>query len=444
MLTRAVDPIISEVFAALDTALGGETAPLGVAVSGGGDSMALLHLADAWATARGRALEVATVDHGLRAESAAEARLVGGAAGALGRPHEALEWRGWAGRGNLQAEARAARRRLLSAWAARRGLAAIALGHTMDDQAETVLLRLGRGAGVDGLSAMAARAEAAGAIWLRPLLGIRRAALRDWLRGRGVAWIEDPSNEDMRFDRVRARRSLSALAPLGVTAEGLSATAERMRGAREALDHGAAALAAKAAQWGACGELRLALPPLRAAPRELARRLLRSGLTRAAGAEYGPRAEAEAQLMNAMFAYKLGGGRSLHGCLIRPDGPLHVVISREEAAVDAAPAPLGAEGLIWDGRFLVAITPSADDECDAAVAPLGEAGARRLAELSGAGLWRAPQHWAAAPRAARLTTPALWRGGKLKAAPLAEYGAGATARFMAAGDGWPAACGAGG
>ncbi|WP_340109090.1 tRNA lysidine(34) synthetase TilS [Pikeienuella sp. HZG-20] len=424
------DIVAAESFAALDKALVGASRPLGVAVSGGGDSMALLHLADRWARARGHALEVATVDHGLRAESAAEARLVGGVAGALGRRHEILEWRGWAGHGNLQAEARKARQRLLSDWAARRGLAAIALGHTMDDQAETVILRLGRGSGVDGLSAMAARAEAMGATWIRPLLGVRRAALRAWLRAADAPWIEDPSNEDARFDRVRARRSLSALAPLGVTAEGLAATAARMRGARDALDHAVASLAAEAARWGVCGDLHLTLAPLRAAPRELARRLLRAGLTRAAGADYGPRAESEAQLLDAMLSRRLGGGRSLHGCLIRPDGPLRVVISREAAAVDPTPAPLSADGTIWDGRFLVAGEDAAE------IAPLGEAGARRLAELSGAGLWRAPKHWEAAPRAARLTTPALWREGALAAAPIAGYGERANARFIVADEGW--------
>ncbi|MFV0474675.1 MAG: tRNA lysidine(34) synthetase TilS [Pikeienuella sp.] len=430
----SADPIFAEIAAALDAGLGGVEGALGLAVSGGGDSVALLHLAALWA--RGRALEVATVDHGLRPESAAEARAVAEAAAALGFRHETLAWRGWRGDGNLQAEAREARRRLLGEWARRRGLAAVALGHSMDDQAETVILRLGRGAGVDGLSAMAARSEAEGTVWLRPLLGVGRAALRAWLEARGIGWAEDPSNEDPRFDRVRARRALGALAPLGVTAEGLSATAERMRGAREALDQSAATLAAAAAEWGPCGELRLAIAPLRDAPRELSRRLLRAGLTCASGASYGPRAEMEAQLLSAMLSRRLGGGRSLHGCLIRPDGPSHVVIAREAAAVDPAPAPLTAEGLVWDGRFAVA--PDRDAAAEDRVAALGEAGALRLSALAEAGIWRAPPHWAAAPRAARITTPALWRGADLAAAPVAGYGRAATARFLGADAGWPA------
>lgn len=427
------DACLKETLAALDAAPGAGGA-VGLAVSGGGDSVALLHLADTWAQARGRALEVATVDHGLRPESAAEAKAVAAAAHMLGWRHETLEWRGWAGRGNLQAEARAARKKLLSGWASRRRLSAVALGHTMDDQAETVLMRLGRGAGVDGLSAMAAVNEADGVLWLRPLLGLRRTALREWLRARGFDWIDDPGNEDPRFERVRARRALVALSPLGVTAEGLSATADRMRGARGALDHGVAALAAEAARWGACGELHVALAPLRTAPRELARRLLRAGLVRASGAGYGPRAGAEAQLLTAILAWRLGGGRSLHGCLIRPEGPGHVVISREAAAVDPAPTPLADGGMIWDGRFFVA--PSGDDSggADDLIAPLGASGALRLAELAGTGEWRAPDHWRRAPESARLTTPALWRRRKLAAAPIAGWGSGLTARL--AGEGW--------
>ncbi|MFN3260410.1 MAG: tRNA lysidine(34) synthetase TilS [Pikeienuella sp.] len=424
-------PVLSEVAEALDALLAGAAPRLGLAVSGGGDSMALMHAAADWAKARGAALSVATVDHGLRPDSAEEAAFVARDAAALSLPHETILWEGRGAAGNLQAAARAARRRLLSAWAAREGLDAVALGHTMDDQAETVLMRLARGSGVDGLSAMAARTEAEGAIWLRPLLGLRRADLRAFLEARGAGWVEDPSNEDLRFDRVRARRSLEALDPLGLTAEGLSSTAARMRSAREALDHAAAALAEEAAREGACGEMRLAVAPLRAAPTELSRRLLRAALARVSGAEYGARAEAEAALMSAILSWRLGGGRSLHGCLIRPDGPSHVMLAREAAAVDPAPASLPEGGAIWDGRFFLAARAGENG----LVAPLGEAGARRLTEMAATGEWRAPAHWRAAPQAARITTPALWRGEALAAAPLAGWGEGLTARR--AGAGWP-------
>lgn len=436
----AAAPIDAEeaVFEALDAIWAGGRAPtLGVAVSGGGDSVALLHLAALWARARGVRLEAATVDHGLRQAAAAEAAQAAAAARALGLRAEILRWTDWNGRGNLQAEAREARRRLLGAWAGRRRLSAVALGHTMDDQAETVLLRLGRGAGVDGLSAIAPLIRGAGVDWARPLLGLRRADLRAWLRARGVAWVDDPSNEDGRFDRVRAREALGVLAGIGVTARGLASTAGHMRAAREALDHGAATLAKTAAVWGPCGDLRLALAPLRAAPQELARRLLRAGLTRVAGAEYGPRGEAENRLLIAMLGLRLGGGRSLHGCLVRPCGPGHAVVTREPAALPArAPASLDA---LWDGRFR--LTLDARDGATAApdravrIGPLGPEGAVALRARRERGEWMPPTAWTAAPRAARLSTPALWRGEALEAAPLAGFGAGLSARFAPDGGG---------
>lgn len=419
-------------FAALDALA--PAGALGLAVSGGGDSTAMMLLAHDWAAARGRRIEIACVDHGLRAESAAEAAGVMVRARALGHDVETLRWLEWDGRGNMQAAARAARRRLLSDWAKRRGLAAVALAHTMEDQAETVLMRLARGAGVDGLSAMAARTEGEGIVWLRPLLDARRADLRAWLAARGETWVDDPTNDDPRYDRIRARRALAGLGELGLDSPTLAGVAARMGEAREALDAGAADLATRAARWGLCGELRLDLGQLRAAPVELSRRLLRAGLTRVAGAEYGPRGEAEGHLLTAMLGLKLGGGRSLHGCLIRPDGPTGAVISREVAAVDPAPLSLNADGALWDNRFRIQPCAPLDD---AHVAPLGEAGARRLKQLAETGAWRAPDGWRAAPRSAQLATPALWRREALTSAPVAGYGDALTAEFAPRGGDWP-------
>ena len=128
-----------------------------VAVSGGGDSMALLHVAQAWGRAQGKAVSALTVDHGLRDEAATEAARVAEICADFGVAHRTLDWPDWDGQGNLSAAARAARYDLIGQWAARHGLAGVALGHTADDVAETLLMRMARRAGVDGLAATATR-----------------------------------------------------------------------------------------------------------------------------------------------------------------------------------------------------------------------------------------------------------------------------------------------
>lgn len=194
--------------------------PLVVAVSGGGDSMALLsacHEVVSGGTLPPRRLLAATVDHGLRRGSAAEAREVGALCAALGLEHRILSWTGDKPATGLQAAARLARYRLLAEFAGRAGAVGIATAHTLDDQEETVAMRAGRGdrePGARGLAGMAPATLFDRSCWiLRPFLGIRRDDLRRWLSGRRIGWIEDPSNEDERFERVRVRRQGCAAAP---------------------------------------------------------------------------------------------------------------------------------------------------------------------------------------------------------------------------------------
>ncbi len=401
-------------FAALD-ALRPEGA-LGLAVSGGGDSLALMLLAAEWGAARGERLAVASVDHGLRPEAAAEAAGVVARAGALGLPAAVLRWEGWDGRGNLQAAAREARTALLAGWAAREGLAAVALGHTLDDQAETVLLRLARGSGVDGLSGMAPATRREGVTWLRPLLGLRRDALRAWLVARGETWVDDPSNDDPSFDRVTARRALAAL---GLDAACLADTADRMRRARAALDAQTDALWAGAARWGAAGALRLDRAALVAAPDEIALRLLARALSAVSGAPLRPRLAALESLLQAARDAALGSGRTLHGCLVWDAGAVVALAREPVAATQALRAPLSA---LWDGRWRVCADAAGE------VRALGPAGEAALAAARRDG-WRPAAAWTRAPRPARLASPALWVGDRLACAPVAGFGAGLAARL---------------
>ena len=165
---------------------------IAVAVSGGPDSLALAILLDRWARRRGGRAIALTVDHGLREESAAEARRVGRWMRGRGIAHHILVWRGRKPKHGVQAAARDARYALLESWCRRHAILHLALAHHRDDQIETFLMRLGRGSGLDGLAAMPAIAERGGVRLLRPLLDIDKARLVASLAAMGQGWIEDP------------------------------------------------------------------------------------------------------------------------------------------------------------------------------------------------------------------------------------------------------------
>lgn len=346
---------------------------IGVAVSGGSDSTALMHLAAGWAASRGVSVFAVTVDHGLRTESAAEAAKVRAQAEALGVAHATIRWSGWDGQGNLQDAARRARRRLLWFWS--RGLDHILLGHTMEDQAETVLRNLARGSGVAGLSGMAERVllpvpdrpeaapDFAGHVppatsertagtdhrphLLRPLLDMRRQDLRDWLSARGITWSDDPSNDDPRFDRVRARRALAEGAALGLTVEGLAETARRQRRARNALERRArdAALEITQVQHGD-----VIFDPARLAEfdDETRLHLVAHALRWVSSSEHRPRMSA---LEGALEGAIAGRAATLHGCVIRPCGE-GLRVCREWNAV--VPLTIEIDGSTrWDRRWRI-------------------------------------------------------------------------------------------
>ncbi len=358
---------------------------LGLAVSGGGDSLAMLSLA----VSTGLRCHAVTVDHGLRDGSAAEATEVARICATMGVPHDILRWH-WDGQGNLMDAARRARRRMIADWAQSRGIGTVALGHTRDDVAETFLMRLARGAGLDGLAAMRAT-WVEGIEWRRPLLHIGREELRQHLRAKGMAWIDDPSNDNTRFDRVRARQALTAL-PLGLTAERLADVAAHLADARAALD----SVTLTAAQNHARvigGDI--VIDP-QGIPPEILRRLVLRAIAWVAPSDYGPRGEA---LAHAMATLAAGKGTTLHGCQLRPtrDGWR---ILRELGAV---PAPVAA--LSWDcWQMEGPITP------DHRIGALDE-GIALCPDWRDTGM----------PRRSLVASPAVWLGSRLVAAPLAGF-----------------------
>ncbi|MFS8037463.1 tRNA lysidine(34) synthetase TilS [Xanthobacter sp. AM11] len=249
-----------------------------IAVSGGPDSTALLHLAARWRALRadGPALFAATVDHGLRAASTGEAEAVGHAASRLRIPHHTLAWSGAKPERGIQEAARDARYGLLAAAARETGATALALAHTLDDQAETVLFRLARGSGLSGLAGMQGASVRDGLVLLRPFLAVPKARLVATLQRDGITFVQDPSNQDARFARPRLRALAPALAVEGLDAGRLARLARRMARADAALE---AATDTAAARLGRAPEasgkpVTLDLEGFGALPEEIALRLL--------------------------------------------------------------------------------------------------------------------------------------------------------------------------
>ncbi len=357
-------------FARLIDALGPfETAPvLAVAVSGGADSLALCLLAGRWARLRGgRAIGV-TVDHGLRPEAVEAARQVGCWLSRHRIEHHILRWDGQKPVSGVQAAARTARYDLLGRWCAAQGILHLLLAHHCDDQAETVLMRLARGSGVDGLSAMAPIVATPRVRLLRPLLSVSHVRLMARLKEMGQPWIEDPSNANGAFERVRWRRLLPKLAVEGMDAPSLAESAARCARARHALEATATTLMVRAVRLDPAGFARIRSDLLADAAEDLALRVLGRVCRCVAGGDYPPRLERLERLWGEMLA-GLTGRRTFAGCVMVPDGQ-DVLICREAARVEP-PLPVSAgEKVFWDHRFSVTLGGRGEGR----IAALGRAG----------------------------------------------------------------------
>ena len=210
-----------------------------VGLSGGPDSMALTSLLSSWAQERGIEVHALIVDHGLRPESAAEARQVRGWIQSWPRVSaHILQWeQGSDAHSRIQEQARAARYEMTSAYCTAQGIGCLFLGHHQDDQAETFLFRLAKGSGLDGLSGMrAVQTYGAGLKIVRPLLDVPKAQLVELCRAADIPYVEDPSNEAEKYARVRLRKSMAALEAEGLSSKRLAVTAHRLARARAALD----------------------------------------------------------------------------------------------------------------------------------------------------------------------------------------------------------------
>ncbi len=353
--------------------------------------MALMHLIADWYRAGAGAVLppplILTVDHGLRSGAAAEARFVAEQARSLGFDHETLVWSGPKPSSGLQAAARQARYDLtLDRVAHAVPPRDLALAHIQEDQAETLLMRLARGSGIDGLSAMRPR-ERRVVVALghpvrelpvdlhRPFLDVSKQRLQAHLRRLGLPWCEDPSNEDVRFERIRLRQSAASLAALGLTSEALSRTARRMRAERLALQDRTRILAATVTDdhEGAFGELSLAHGTQWLAPDLV--RLISPILDVFGGAAPPAQLSQIETLADRICSQTMqsSSGVTLGGCLVEiadNEKARRIRVFREFSreplpTIKVAPG----EGIFWDRRFYISVAQAAPGPIE--IAPFG-------------------------------------------------------------------------
>ncbi|HUO93497.1 MAG TPA: tRNA lysidine(34) synthetase TilS [Rhizomicrobium sp.] len=315
--------------------------PGAVAVSGGGDSKALMLLLAEWARAQSRTLPIVlTVDHGLVPGAARIAQNVVKDAHRIGLKAHRLVWKGIKPSADIEAAARTARYHLMGRWCEAHGVKGLYVAHTLEDQAETFLLRLARGSGLDGLAAMRTRGAfpAPGFERLcvvRPLLKISRTRLRGWLESRRESWVDDPMNADPRFARTRIRKAWPALAAAGLSPVRIAAAADHLGRARDALEDATAEVLEAGCRFEGARVL-VDGARLAAAPPEIGLRALAHILSHVSGQAYRPRFERLERLYRAIAEGELKSARTLHGCRIgraRKDasifGPFTLIIVRE-------------------------------------------------------------------------------------------------------------------
>ena len=274
---------------------------LGVAVSGGSDSLSLLYLIDAWSNKKNLKIVILTVDHNLRNGSADEALYVGELCNKLGLIHKTLFWDHEDIEGNLSASAREARYRLMQNSIPSDAI--LITGHTLDDQAETFLMRLRRGSGVDGLASMAEQSYLSFGneriTIFRPLLDFERQTLRKVLKFYKVDWIEDPTNNDQSFERVRVRELLARFVEIGIDKNTIGRTALLMQSAKTALNHFASDCYEK---FGSCdnGDIILDFSEFSKQPLDVKRRLISAAQKWISNQKYRPRLSQVDALINSM------------------------------------------------------------------------------------------------------------------------------------------------
>lgn len=331
-----------------------------VAVSGGSDSMALLRLVHHWQTQTNGPREIhgLTVDHGLRPESADEAQQVANWCASLNITHHILQWSGEKPTTGIQAKARQARYDLMSQWCRDAKVPVLMTAHTADDQAETVAMRRERTSSDRSLAAIWPENEWRGVKLLRPLLGERRENLRSYLRDIGQPWLDDPSNENRAFERIRIRDSLA-----GTDVAPLQNLATAAQGRVRIADDERRAFLLQHLGVDDYAVLRFSRPALMAQTSELRVDILSWALATAGDGQSPERASVDA--ISAWLQDGRETRRSANGAIV--SARRHVVeVMREPARLRSRFEAVPSDGrVIFDGRFDVKAPPGSQ------VGPMG-------------------------------------------------------------------------
>ena len=350
---------------------------LAIAVSGGADSMCMAAVLRA-----ARPIVALIVDHGLRSSSAAEAKLTAERLTVLGIDNEILTWQHeQIPVANIQANAREARYALMRDWCAAQKISFLCTAHHMDDQAETVLMRLARGSGVYGLAGMAGTRDLGqGVILVRPLLDVPKKRLTATLAEKNIEWVEDPSNQNEAFDRVKARRLLADPPLAGLQAERLTATAQRLRRSRDALEFYQRRWLAEAVDFFEAGYALLDKSKFADVPEDIYLRALNSVIQFSGGGGYAPRFEKLQRLSSSLLSDDFSG-HTLSGVQFAPFSSGKILVTREVSAMEASKKIRG--NTEWDGRFIIS-EEAKSPKHTLLIGPLGDAGRKLITEnLSG-------------------------------------------------------------